>query len=126
MTRRRALIRYRIAISLALISAGFGVLSVLSADATKRLSALVETDPAKQLKTRSDQSTELPKSRLQEVTSQLPLAFEANEGQAGSQVRFLSRSAGYDLLLTTGEAVVKSSRSSLHLKFVGANPRSEP
>ncbi len=36
----------------------------------------------------------------------LPLGFEANQGQADSQVRFLSRGSGYQLYLTPGEAVL--------------------
>ena len=35
----------------------------------------------------------------------LPLAFEANQGQADSAVRFLSRGEGYELFLTEQEAV---------------------
>ncbi|HEX5410279.1 MAG TPA: choice-of-anchor D domain-containing protein [Terriglobia bacterium] len=37
----------------------------------------------------------------------LPLAFEANNGQADSRVKFLSRGAGYMLFLTDNEAVLK-------------------
>jgi hypothetical protein len=38
--------------------------------------------------------------------AQLPLAFEANQGQTDSQVKFLSRGPGYGLYLTPGEAVL--------------------
>jgi hypothetical protein len=37
---------------------------------------------------------------------QIPLHFEANQGQADSHVRFLSRGKGYTLFLTPGEAVL--------------------
>jgi Beta-propeller repeat len=37
---------------------------------------------------------------------QIPLSFEANQGQADSQVKFLSRGQGYGLYLTPTEAVL--------------------
>ena len=37
----------------------------------------------------------------------LPLHFEANQGQTDPQVRFLARGAGYSLLLTATEAVLR-------------------
>src|SRR6266478_7766436 len=36
----------------------------------------------------------------------LPLAFEANQGQSDPQVKYLSRGAGYSLLLTSNEALL--------------------
>ena len=36
----------------------------------------------------------------------LPLGFEANQGQTDSRVRFLSRGGGYSLFLTPNEAVL--------------------
>jgi hypothetical protein len=45
----------------------------------------------------------------------LPLSFEANQGQTDRQVRFLSRGSGYSLFLTGNEAVLslrKGSRQS--------------
>ena len=37
----------------------------------------------------------------------LPLSFEANHGQSNSQVRFLSRTGGYSLFLTSDELVLR-------------------
>ena len=75
--------------------------------------------------------------------AKLPLFFEANRGQADSNVKFLSRGRGYTLFLTTGEAVLSlrepdggtQSRSStvapdaqserstvLRMKLASANP----
>jgi uncharacterized protein (TIGR03437 family) len=69
---------------------------------------------------------------------QLPLTFEANQGQADSRVKFLSRGSGYNLFLTPAEMVLalKNPRPSmaasgkqssdsgvLRLRFVGANLR---
>jgi hypothetical protein len=71
---------------------------------------------------------------------QLPLSFEANQGQTDHQVKFLSRGQGYNLFLTSTEAVlvltslerpseVEDSRSSketrqsvLRMGLIGANP----
>ncbi|HEY6199224.1 MAG TPA: hypothetical protein VI231_11485, partial [Candidatus Binatia bacterium] len=39
--------------------------------------------------------------------AKLPLYFEANDGQTDEQVKFLSRSRGYRLLLTASEAVLE-------------------
>jgi hypothetical protein len=83
---------------------------------------------------------------------QLPLAFEANQGQADSQVRYLAHGQGYQLFLTGQEAVlslrqakaggtdtakgahlvaarrnpnVAAGTSVLRMHFDGANPMAE-
>src|SRR5260370_28410234 len=45
-------------------------------------------------------------ARVAEAYGQLPLSFEANQGQIDAQVNFLSRGSGYTLLLTPSEAVL--------------------
>lgn len=52
-----------------------------------------------------------PKAEAQIVDNygKLPLAFEANHGQADPSVKFLSRTSGYTLFLTGGEAVLALS-----------------
>jgi uncharacterized protein (TIGR03437 family) len=78
----------------------------------------------------------------------LPLSFEANQGQADPQVKFLSRGQGYTLFLAATEAVLslnqpqRSQRTqretmrsasavsaisavNLRLKLVGSNPQAE-
>jgi hypothetical protein len=49
-----------------------------------------------------------PVTRVQQTESygKLPLNFEVNQGQVDSQVKFLSRSNGYNLFLTSTEAVL--------------------
>ena len=81
---------------------------------------------------------------VQSSYGHLPLSFEANQGQTDRQVKFLSRGQGYNLFLTSTEAVlalanqdralvkaseVEDSRSSketrqavLRMGLVGANP----
>ncbi|HLY61685.1 MAG TPA: SBBP repeat-containing protein [Terriglobia bacterium] len=51
-------------------------------------------------------SEELQRSRLNQAYGKLPLTFEQNVGQVSSDVRFLSRGPGYNLFLTSDEAVL--------------------
>src|SRR5260370_40656986 len=46
------------------------------------------------------------KLRILEAYGKLPMAFEANRGQAARQVKFLSRGSGYSVFLTANEAVL--------------------
>jgi len=46
------------------------------------------------------------RGRLVKSYGQLPLSFEANQGQTDSRVKFVSRGRGYTLFLTSGEAVL--------------------
>lgn len=54
----------------------------------------------------ADQTTRIEKGYVR-----LPLAFEANRGQADPGVKFLSRGAGYTVLLMSDEAVLTLSRT---------------
>ena len=44
--------------------------------------------------------------RIVENYGKLPLSFEANQGQTDSRVKFISRGSGYNLFLTSTEAVL--------------------
>jgi hypothetical protein len=57
-------------------------------------------------------------SNVLESYGQLPLNFEANQGQVDNQVQFLSRGSGYNLFLTPSEAVLVSSQPE---RLMGAN-----
>lgn len=88
-------------------------------------------------------------ARLRETYGRLPLRFEANDGQTNRQVKFLARGDGYNLFLTSQEAVLtlrgnqkmgaadadaanreniqpagqsQESRAVLRMKLAGANP----
>ncbi|MFI5455817.1 MAG: SBBP repeat-containing protein [Isosphaerales bacterium] len=67
-------------------------------------------------------------ARLSAAYGQLPLSFEANQGQTDSQVNFLSRGNGYSLFLTPTEAVLSLSQGNtsnvVGMRVVGANPAS--
>jgi uncharacterized repeat protein (TIGR01451 family) len=51
---------------------------------------------------------------------QLPVIFEANQGQADSAVKFLARGSGYELFLTGAEAVLALQPSSTQASHSGA------
>src|SRR5262249_47276994 len=81
----------------------------------------------------ADASTQAQVSR---GYGQLPLSFEANQGQVDSQVNFLSRGNGYSLFLTPTEAVLglagRASKPSsgtasdvLTMQLVGSNPAAQ-
>jgi hypothetical protein len=52
------------------------------------------------------QEFENSKSQIQDDFGQLPLSFEANQGQADARVRFLARGVGYAIFLTDDEVVL--------------------
>jgi beta-propeller repeat-containing protein len=66
------------------------------------------------------------RARVSEAYGKLSLSFEANHGQTAPQVKFLSRGDGYNLFLTSNEAVLAMSKgtqgAALKIKLVGANP----
>ena len=82
----------------------------------------------------------IPSSKVVELTSKLPLSFEANRGQTDAQVKFLSRGPGYNLYLGPTETVLSLHRvqrmqgpdggsksapqTTLRMKLVGGNPSS--
>ncbi|HEY6274642.1 MAG TPA: SBBP repeat-containing protein [Terriglobales bacterium] len=79
-------------------------------------------------------------TRWDGVYARLPLSFEANQGQADSRVKFLSRGQDYTLFLTRNESVIRlksgarsqllpatdrgpgTTDSILRMQLVGANP----
>lgn len=70
-------------------------------------------------------------SPIQDSYGQLPLSFEANQGQVAGEVAYLARSNGYTVYLTGGEAVMvlnkpmtgetKGAASMIRLQLAGAN-----
>src|SRR5689334_19209169 len=58
--------------------------------------------PAKQATAENSQQC---KQQVMDNYGKIPLAFEANQGQTDSQVKFISRGKGYSLFLTAEEAV---------------------
>jgi hypothetical protein len=73
-----------------------------------------------------------PETRAQvsEAYGKLPLSFEVNHWQTAPQVKFLSRGNGYNLFLTSNEAVLALSKGAaehhvLKIKLVGANAEAQ-
>ncbi|HYA24443.1 MAG TPA: SBBP repeat-containing protein, partial [Terriglobales bacterium] len=63
--------------------------------------------------------------------SQLPLVFEANQGQSDPRVKFLAHGSAYGLFLTADSAVLRLQHSDkqvsvLSMVLVGASPKAEP
>ena len=86
----------------------------------------------------SSEAASVGKNRRQMVRSygNLPLKFEANQGQADGQIHFLSRGRGYTLFLTEDEAVLSLRRPAsedaevtisdvVRLKLIGASTPSK-
>lgn len=59
-----------------------------------------------------------PQSHLVAGYGQMPLYFEANQGQTDSAVQFLTRSHGYSLLITQGEVVLTLRQPDLFAKLL--------
>lgn len=83
---------------------------------------------------------EASQAKILDTYGNLPLSFEANQGQTDNQVKFLSRGRGYGLFLTATEALLvlnkpaaptnedaenlnASEPALLRLQLVGANPQ---
>src|SRR2546422_760404 len=89
--------------------------------------ALASCAPAPATRT----STEIPQATKPQVLAaygKLPLSFEANDGQADPQVKFLSRGSGYTLFLTSTEAVLTLTKADAYAKrrISGEATLSEP
>ena len=52
------------------------------------------------------------RGRVQASMSQLPLAFEANQGQTDPQVKYVARGNGYTVFLTANETVFAMQSAS--------------
>ncbi|HEV8130970.1 MAG TPA: SBBP repeat-containing protein, partial [Acidobacteriota bacterium] len=52
------------------------------------------------------QANQVTQARVRELCANLPLSFEANQGQAARQVKYLSRGKGYTLFLTSNEVML--------------------
>jgi hypothetical protein len=68
-------------------------------------------------------------TQLLQAYGNLPLSFEANQGQTAPQVNFLTRGHGYALFLTPAEAVLALSQGGeenvVRMELVGGNPAAQ-
>jgi len=61
---------------------------------------------------RAGASGQMPGAAPRAQFMQAPLSFEPNQGQAGAQVKFVSRGPGYSLLLTADSAVLNLTHNT--------------
>jgi hypothetical protein len=64
------------------------------------------------LQTSKDAAIANASAHMRTAYAQLPLIFEANQGQSDAQVKFLARGAGYGLFLTKDAAVLSLQHAS--------------
>jgi beta-propeller repeat-containing protein len=106
-------------INMANIPAHFAAGSATTAGAVAAASSHRAEQPA----TAPDEET---RARVSEAYGKLALSFEANQGQTAPQVKFISRGDGYNLFLTSNEAVLAMNKgaqgAALKIKLVGASP----
>jgi len=112
--RIKHLLALTIAIGLAswpmLPSKSVGRLGPLIARDTAHTPAQAQPPVSVNTSTAPDEAT---RARARKAYGQLPLSFEANQGQTDAQVRFLARGSGYSLFLTSTEAILSlKSRES--------------
>jgi hypothetical protein len=74
----------------------------------------------------SKPATGAPSSSAAPKLIHLPLFFEANKGQADSQVRFMARGKGYTLLLTPTETVLEESQTQASARSGAIGPFQNP
>ena len=79
--------------------------------------------PAGTSTTPADAATQ---ARLSAAYGQLPLSFEANQGQTDSRVNFLSRGAGYSLFLTPTKAVLSLKQGDSEQRRRHEDRRGQP
>src|SRR5262249_18562772 len=122
---------------------GLLIAGVYFGERIRTLHARPGTEPAAPARTRPIVPAD--QSRVAANFGNLPLSFEPNQGQTDAQVRFLSRNPGYNLFLTSNEAVFtlpvrtpkeahpkgrwakagqsqESAQAVLRMKIKGANP----
>jgi hypothetical protein len=73
------------------------------------------------------QTIRLQSGRVQTSYGNLPLAFEANQGQTSPEVKFLSRGKGYTAFLTSGGMVLSlHTTSAAPVPSASSHPTSSP
>jgi hypothetical protein len=63
-----------------------------------------------------------PTAQILEAYGRVPLHFEENQGQAADDVRYLARTRGGVIALTSGGFAVAVDESAVRLSFAGARP----
>ena len=90
------------------------------------MSLAVTATKAQTPDTASKPATGAPNSSVAPKPIHLPLFFEANRGQADSQVRFMARGKGYTLLLTPTETILVESKTQVSTQGKAVAPFQSP
>ncbi len=94
-------------VGLMVATCGVGVRPGLAAiDPVSQVAPSTPNYSSSVVKTTSQQASASSQPQLSPSFGKLPLHFEANQGQADSSVKFLSRGSGYTMFLTPTEAVM--------------------
>lgn len=72
-----------------------------------------------------DTNTQVLRPKVEESYGKLPLSFEPNHGQAHKKVKFISRWAGYLVMLTETQATLAFGGNELRMKLDGGNSRAK-
>jgi hypothetical protein len=118
--RRRIFMRYRILDSLlrtGFVVAAFGLISVQGievsgASAAENSPAVAPATASPDSQVRTGEVNPATRASVEESYGKLPLSFEVNNGQVNDAVKFLSRGNGYNLFLTSTDAVLTLTRPS--------------
>jgi len=91
--------------------------------------------PAPRTPARAAQLSPARRAQVRQTLGKLPLSFQRNRGQVDPQVKFVSRGPGFDLFLTSTEAVMALRKSAapskpgkpaaptvVRMKLAGSNP----
>src|SRR5215831_11857900 len=71
-------------------------------------------------------SPDVPVARAKTALANMPLRFEANQGQFDPSVRYAARAGDYDLLFTAhGAQLAIPGSEKVELKLLHSNPRAE-
>src|SRR6185312_11478988 len=81
-------------------------ITLVAALLTLSASSVAASDNKKPLSLSVSSHASAAKAKAVDAMGHVPLAFEANQGQADSRVQYVSRGAGYTLFLTRDEAVL--------------------
>lgn len=73
----------------------------------------------------TNKKQEALRPNVEESYGKLPLSFEPNHGQAHRKIKYVSRGAGYLLLLTADQATLSLGSEQLRMKVEGGNSRAK-
>jgi len=122
LTPRRKSVRPRLEILEDLCLLSTGALDTAIAGSALAITQPVGTVNNAATATALPQSDAATQARLSAAYGQVPMSFEANQGQTDAQVQFVSRGSGYTLFLAGGEAVLSLQKPAAPPTSTGPVP----